>query len=458
MGTQPTKEAIIGTYINGRNAQDDFLQLATNHGGTVFGWIDSNGHLQGSLLVGTGGGGTPSGSDTDIQFNNNGVFGGNSGFTFVYADAVAPVLTPLGTVNISASGNDNNPIIELFGTGTGPGNGPYMFFTPTTGAGNTGTTRATVALIGIDQTGGMVCAANQNGRDAGGMTLQGSGGDVPGALEVGVFGVINPNALTELFYNPDGGIDFYLNTEGGPGLSVDGNANTSWINLNSATALLNQNSPILSLNGDYWNGSGSATDTWTVQGVLGAGANPTSELNFVHSGSGGNPNVNIPYPLSTGVISSAGMTAAGNINILNGNMFDMQSSNAAAEMIGQSSELITLSTGGTTTDSTTNLLPAGAIIDAVVARVTTTISGGSTPTTWEAGDATTAARFISTGTTLTAGSTAIGLNQMQGGISTNATGPVQTAAAKVRITLDQTPGQGQIRITVFWRQFSAPSS
>ena len=47
MGT-PTKEAIIGTFINGRNAQDDFLQLATNHGGTVFACIDYQGILQGT--------------------------------------------------------------------------------------------------------------------------------------------------------------------------------------------------------------------------------------------------------------------------------------------------------------------------------------------------------------------------------------------------------------------------
>ena len=125
---------------------------------------------------------------------------------------------------------------------------------------------------------------------------------------------------------------------------------------------------------------------------------------------------------------------------------------------GSSTELITLSTGGTTTDSVGNLLPAGAIIDAVVARVTTTISGGSTPTTWEMGDATTAARFSSTGTALTAGSTVVGLNQMQGVVSTTATGPTQAVAAKVRITLDQTPGQGAVRVTVFYRQFTAPTS
>jgi hypothetical protein len=54
MALFPTKESVIGKFVNGRNAQDDFLQLADNHGGTVFGWIDAAGHLQGSLLFGTG--------------------------------------------------------------------------------------------------------------------------------------------------------------------------------------------------------------------------------------------------------------------------------------------------------------------------------------------------------------------------------------------------------------------
>jgi len=56
MGATPTQRAVIGQFINGRNATDDFLQLASSMGGTVFGWIDSNGVLQGSLATGTPGG------------------------------------------------------------------------------------------------------------------------------------------------------------------------------------------------------------------------------------------------------------------------------------------------------------------------------------------------------------------------------------------------------------------
>lgn len=122
---------------------------------------------------------------------------------------------------------------------------------------------------------------------------------------------------------------------------------------------------------------------------------------------------------------------------------------------GASSELLTLSTSGTTTDTTANLLPADAIIEAVVVRITTTIT---TATDWSVGDPTTATRFCNAHATLTAGTTRVCLAHQQGSIATDATGPVQSAAAKVRITTTGTPGAGAIRITVFWRKFVAPTS
>lgn len=73
----PTKNAVIGQYVNGRNAQDDFLQLADNHGGTVFAWIDYQGILRGSFAQGL-----PGGVNTDVQYNDGGVLGGDSGFTY----------------------------------------------------------------------------------------------------------------------------------------------------------------------------------------------------------------------------------------------------------------------------------------------------------------------------------------------------------------------------------------
>lgn len=126
--------------------------------------------------------------------------------------------------------------------------------------------------------------------------------------------------------------------------------------------------------------------------------------------------------------------------------------NGAQWVRGQASELLTLSTSGTTTDTTANLLPANAIIEAVVARVTTTIT---TATDWRLGDTATAGRFTAPNATMTAGTTDVGLVHID---QTGAAGPRQTAAAKVRVTTTGTPGAGAVRITVFYRQFVAPTS
>lgn len=123
---------------------------------------------------------------------------------------------------------------------------------------------------------------------------------------------------------------------------------------------------------------------------------------------------------------------------------------------GQMSELLTLSNAGATTNTANNLLPADAIIEAVVTRVTTTISGGGV-TTFSVGDSTTAARFSAAAAGLTANSTRVGLAHMFGVVSTTATGPTQAAAATVRITCDATPTAGVVRITVFYRRFIAPT-
>lgn len=126
--------------------------------------------------------------------------------------------------------------------------------------------------------------------------------------------------------------------------------------------------------------------------------------------------------------------------------------NGAGWIPGQSSELITLSTGGATTDSTANLLPANSIIEAVVARVTTTIT---TATDWELGDATIAGRFSGANSTMTAGTTQIGTLQAD---QTGTSGPRQSSAAKLRITTTGTPGAGAIRVTVFYRTFVPPTN
>lgn len=133
----------------------------------------------------------------------------------------------------------------------------------------------------------------------------------------------------------------------------------------------------------------------------------------------------------------------------------VQTANGGQWIRGQASEEITLSTSGTTTDSVANLLPSSAIIEAIVARVTQTIT---VATDWKVGDGTQAARFCSANATLAAGTTSVCLNQDDPTVATANLGPVQSSAAKVRITTTGTPGAGKIRITVFYRQFIPPGS
>ena len=65
-------------------------------------------------------------------------------------------------------------------------------------------------------------------------------------------------------------------------------------NSTAATSGANQSSSQIGISGQYWNGSATAGDEWTIQDVLGTGTNPTSTLTFVHTGSSGSAKVSIP--------------------------------------------------------------------------------------------------------------------------------------------------------------------
>ena len=58
-----------------------------------------------------------------------------------------------------------------------------------------------------------------------------------------------------------------------------------WANITAANSGTAQSSPLLELQGTYWNGSASATDTWTLQDSVANGTNGLSLLTLGHSGS-----------------------------------------------------------------------------------------------------------------------------------------------------------------------------
>ena len=98
-------------------------------------------------------------------------------------------------------------------------------------------------------------------------------------------------------------------------------------------------------------------------------------------------------------------------------------------------------------------MPISPTIESVTARITTTITNA---TNWAVGDPTTAARFSAANATLTANETSVGLDHFD---QTAAAGPVQDSAAKVRITCTGSqPDAGKVRVTVRYRQHTAPTT
>lgn len=57
------------------------------------------------------------------------------------------------------------------------------------------------------------------------------------------------------------------------------------LNPTAATVSVPQNSPIINIVGTYWTGSASAQDIFSIQSLIGSGANPATDLTFSHTGS-----------------------------------------------------------------------------------------------------------------------------------------------------------------------------
>lgn len=149
-------------------------------------------------------------------------------------------------------------------------------------------------------------------------------------------------------------------------------------------------------------------------------------------------------------LGSAGAAAAAKrfANVL-AKLFTAQGDGGAKLEVKVIEEDITLATGATTTDSTANLLPANSVILCVIGEVLTTITANATG--WSLCDASTAARFTANNTALTAGTVGVGFLQWSGAADTEAKGPTQPAAAKLRITCaGGNAGAGAIRVTVFY--------
>jgi hypothetical protein len=104
-------------------------------------------------------------------------------------------------------------------------------------------------------------------------------------------------------------------------------------NLTAATSGANQSSPLELISGQYWTGTVTATDGWTFQDVLGTGANPTSKLALVHSGSTGVIALQLPAAASIEFGTDTGLSraSAGIVDVGNGTPGDASGTMNAAQ-------------------------------------------------------------------------------------------------------------------------------
>lgn len=116
-------------------------------------------------------------------------------------------------------------------------------------------------------------------------------------------------------------------------------------------------------------------------------------------------------------------------------------------------ELLTLNTGATTTNTSGNLAPANSRIMAILYRVTTTITTAANFTIKVTGGN----AFVNIGTAttsqtgLTAGTTGVLVGNLRADT-------YNSAATTLTVTTNANPGAGVIRLTVVYQTYTAPTS
>jgi hypothetical protein len=93
--------------------------------------------------------------------------------------------------------------------------------------------------------------------------------------------------------NPTGNLSLSMGTDTTT-FNHTSNVPWLWANTTAATGSTTNASPLLELAANYWTGSASAEDLWSIEASLAAGTNGASTLTFAHSGSSGAAYVSVP--------------------------------------------------------------------------------------------------------------------------------------------------------------------
>lgn len=133
-------------------------------------------------------------------------------------------------------------------------------------------------------------------------------------------GVTAAGTASTVLIGQSGADPIFSNNPTLSGLSLTATSSASVlsiINSTAATNVANQGSALAVWDSNYWTGSASAVDGWTLGTVLGSGTNPTTTLTFTHStGSSGAASVAVPAfalngsQVMTGIQGSTGVKFA----------------------------------------------------------------------------------------------------------------------------------------------------
>src|SRR5271166_3530534 len=292
--TQDTGNLYIGT---GFSTGSDFAPL--NPGPNV------------NVELVSGPGGLPGGFNGDIQYNNNGALGGS-----------AATITAAGTINIPTGQNFEINGVPIGGSSSGAwatltgdltSTQAIPFDGPSVGTPDTGLSRLGPGIVGFgtgaaaSTAGGLVAttATITNGIATTATVANLTATTATITTEIATTATVttdhvtNSNIVTATITT--GTVTTLYSTtasvsQGSLTIS-DVAANTDLIlaNTTAATSTSTNGSPLAEFKANYWTGSASAADNWTLQSLpASAAANPVSILQITHSGSSGNHYVNIP--------------------------------------------------------------------------------------------------------------------------------------------------------------------
>ena len=126
-----------------------------------------------------------------------------------------------------------------------------------------------------------------------------------------------PSVLWNNLGNPTGNLSLAMGTNTST-FNQTNAAPWTWANVTAAVSGTPQNSPIQVMAGTYFNGSASATDSWSEQVVMGTANNGPSTLTFSHSGSSGLAAVSVPQLFITGITSNVPLCGSASGQVVTG--------------------------------------------------------------------------------------------------------------------------------------------